>query len=41
MMLPGTYSFRLLYGGGGFGLYGGFPGLGLYGGGGFGTWGGF
>jgi hypothetical protein len=29
MMLPGTYSFRLLYGGGGFGLGGG----GLYGGG--------
>ncbi len=37
MMLPGTYSFRLLYGGGGFGLYGGFPGLGALGGlGGFG-----
>ena len=28
MMLPGTYSFRLLYSsGGGFGLFGGFPGL--------------
>jgi hypothetical protein len=35
MMLPGTYSFRLLYGGGGFGLLGG--GLGGFGGfGGFG-----
>ncbi len=34
MMLPGTYSFRLLYGGGGFGLFGGgFPGAGLFGGG--------
>ena len=48
MMLPGIYSFRLLYGGG-YGLGGGLFGGGLFGGGlyggggifgGFGTWGG-